>query len=281
MVAVVIALCAVVALVGAAALVGRRRLRSQRALTATADELAATRSTELERSKTALGAAEAAQAEAERRAAEATAAGIEATEQARLAVELAAAADTASVQAREDAAVAAREQDAAEQRATAAERRAAEAAGTDIDPHVLWALERSRSERTWRISVAPSPHVPSVFAEAQHPLLEALRVEVDAIREEVGTVVELDADLPDDITAAGSLLTLRAAQELLASVVRRSEETLLRVRAVGRDIVLTIIATDERDEPVALGVLSIPPSLGLELTDGGALVRGAIIVVEP
>ncbi len=73
---------------------------------------------------------------------------------------------------------------------------------------MLWALELLRSERTWRHSVAPGPDTPSVLGDAAEPLREALQIELDAAREEVGVEVELAADLPAELTPAGSLLAL-------------------------------------------------------------------------
>lgn len=143
------------------------------------------------------------------------------------------------------------------------------------DANVLWSLEQRRADRTWRVSVAPSPEVPSGLAEAAHPLVAALQIEVAAVREEVGTVVELDAEMPDDIAPATALLTLRAAQELLASVARRAEETVLRVRTEDGDVRITVEATDENGERVAIDPLGLPASARLEQTEDGALVRGS------
>ena len=74
-----------------------------------------------------------------------------------------------------------------------AEARAAQAAERNgVDPDVLWTLEQARSERTWRQSVAVGDG--SFLDGADDPLLAALQVELDAAREDVGAIVELDAD---------------------------------------------------------------------------------------
>ncbi|MET0579251.1 MAG: hypothetical protein ABW122_11385 [Ilumatobacteraceae bacterium] len=172
-----------------------------------------------------------------------------------------------------------------EERVTEAEQRvdelaaqvAAAVSGTGIDPDLLWVLEQARSERTWRHSVAPGPDSPSVFATASSPLREALLVELDAAREDIGAIVELDADLPPTVTAAGSVLVLRATQELLAGVVRRAEETTVRVYADGADLVVTLHPLDDEGRPVTVDVSAIPPSAHLELVDGGVRVRGAVV----
>lgn len=178
------------------------------------------------------------------------------------------------------AAVGAARAEAEQQRATAEKQRAEAAAlaAAALDPQVLWSLERTRSERTWRISVAAGPDAASVLADAPHPLIEALQIELDATREEVGTIVALDADLPAEVTAAGSLLTLRVAQELLATVVRRAEETVLRVHAEGADIVVTVEATDENSKQVDVVALDIPSSPGVQQIEHGVRILNALIV---
>ena len=143
-----------------------------------------------------------------------------------------------------------------------------------FDPEVLWSLELRRSERTWRLSVAPSPEVPSELAEAQHPLVAALQIEVEAVREEVGTIVSLDAVIEGDLTPAATVLTLRVVQELMATVVRRAEEAAVHVRLVDEDVVIVMEATDENGEAVPLEPLGLPVSAGVEQTQNGAIVRG-------
>lgn len=156
--------------------------------------------------------------------------------------------------------------------------RAAEAAPTvtgELDAQVVWALERSRSERTWRQSVAVDPHG-SAFTDGSQPLVDALQVELDAAREEVGAVVELDADVPIGISAAGSVLALKAAQELLADVIRQAETTTLRVRADGSDLLVEIDAADEHGNRVEPGPLPTPESDTIQPTANGVRIRDAI-----
>jgi hypothetical protein len=182
----------------------------------------------------------------------------------------------------------------AEQRAAAAEQERAETAGTldevrrerdaaearavGVDADVLWALELLRSERTWRHSVAPGPDAPPVLGDTAELLRQALQIELDAAREEVGAEVELDADLPAGVTAAGSLLALRVAQELLAPAVRDGELTTLQLRADGADVVVAVQSLDQDDEPLALPPLAIPASSDVETTADGVRVRRAIRV---
>ena len=163
------------------------------------------------------------------------------------------------------------------QRQPTAEARAADAAARNgLDPDLLWTLERARSERTWRQSVALGAETASVFDGSDHPLREALQIELDAAREDVGAIVDLDLDVPPDVTAAGSVLVLRAAQELLARAVKTAEQTTLHVRADGPDVVVTIEAADHEGTPVELEPLAVPTSADLDATDGGVRIRRAI-----
>jgi len=158
-----------------------------------------------------------------------------------------------------------------------AEARAAEAATRNgLDPELLWTLERARSERTWRQSVALGDGPDSVFDGAEDPLREALQVELDAAREDVGSIVELEMDVPPTVSAAGSMLVLRAAQELLARAFKAAEETTLHVHADGTDVIVTVVATDEEGAPVAVEPLAVSPSADLEATDGGVRIRRAL-----
>lgn len=147
-----------------------------------------------------------------------------------------------------------------------------------VDPGVLWSLERARSERTWRFSVAPGPDSVSALRAAgpddtSRALVEAMRVELDAAREEVGVVVELDADVPDGVAPAGAVIALRVAQELLANMVRRSESTTLRINADGDDLVVVVEGYDRDDQPVLAPSLVLPPSSSIQLDASSASVR--------
>ena len=153
---------------------------------------------------------------------------------------------------------------------------AAEARAVGVDADVLWALELLRSERTWRHSVALGPDVSSVLDDAAEPLRQALQIELDAAREDVGVEVELDAELPAELTAAGSLLALRAAQELLAPAVRNGELTSIQLRADGADVLIAVHSLDQDDEPVAVEPLAIPASTDIEPTADGVRIRRAI-----
>ena len=144
----------------------------------------------------------------------------------------------------------------------------------------LWAMERARSERTWRYSVSLGPDSVSVFQSTDEPLLAALQVEVDAAREEVGTVVHLDAVVPSGMSDEASLLTLRVAQEVLAPVVRQGEQATLHVRADGADILITVTLLDADEQPVTLDSFEILSSASIEPIEGGVRIRN-VVVAEP
>ena len=117
---------------------------------------------------------------------------------------------------------------------------------------------------------------PSVFVDVSNPFLAAVQVELDAAREDVGAVVELEADVPDGRTVTGSVLALRATQELLADIVRRSEESTVRISVDGTDLVVDVDAVDEDGEPVLPNPLRLPPSAAVDVTATGVRIHGAV-----
>jgi hypothetical protein len=290
----------------------RRRLRAQTELTAAADRRTDERAEELRVASQALDQAREQRTAAEEETRAAAAGRAAAEEAARAAEERATAAiadataartESEASQAEAERAVLERDEARAEsERAVierdearaAADRAAAEAAGVNeqpagargqdgsdtatadgVDAAFLWALERTRSERTWRQSVALNPDEESVFDGADDPLIEAIRVDLEAAREEVGVVVELDAELAASLSPAGSLLTLRATQELLASVVRRTESSVVRLRVEGDDVIVTIEAVDEQGDSVAVPPLA--DSSRVSAVDGGVRVHNAVL----
>jgi len=258
---IVLAVLAVVAIV--LALVTRSRLDAQRAATAVAAAAAEQTAAERDAEQQRAAAAESARDEAASRASDAES--------------NAAAADAKAQEAGTKAGEAEARAAEAEARAAEAEARAGEAAARNgLDPDVLWTLERARSERTWRQSVALGSDRASIFESSDHPLREALQVELDAAREDVGAIVDLELDVPANVTAAGSVLVLRSAQELLARAVKTAEQTTLRVTADGPDVVVVVEAADEEGEPVPVDPLAVPPSADLETTDGGVRIKRAI-----
>lgn len=131
--------------------------------------------------------------------------------------------------------------------------------GADLDvpgfsPGMAWELELVRSERTWRYSVAANPvEDPSPFTNAQNPLKLAIEIEALALREDVGAFIGIDwqagvaIDPTDD--PARAHLTLRLAQELLASAARElSPSTLIVSNDSARGgVSLEVVASDPND----------------------------------
>lgn len=162
------------------------------------------------------------------------------------------------------------------QLAAAAEQRARDAAAASgVEPGVVWPLELQRSERVWRFSVSPGPQADSPLAATRSPLLTALKVEVDAARNEVGADVELAVDLPPDVAPATAVLVLRIAQELLADVVRRSETATLQVTTDGNDIVVAVEAVGRDGEAVLPEPLPVESPLIEPIENGVRLVACA------
>lgn len=132
--------------------------------------------------------------------------------------------------------------------------------GADLDvpgfsPAMAWELELVRSERTWRYSVAANPvEDPSPFGEADvNPLKLAIEIEALALREDVGAFIGIDWRVGDAIDPAAdparAHLTLRLAQELLASAAREMAPSTLIVTSDPQrgGVSLEVVASDPDD----------------------------------
>jgi hypothetical protein len=105
----------------------------------------------------------------------------------------------------------------------------------------LWSLERSRTERTWRQSVSLDPAEPGPFAGGGDPARVAVEVEAAAVREDVGSVIEVDWQIEGTVDAGAGLLLVRSAQELLARASRTVEEGVLVIARDGDQLVLSLL----------------------------------------
>lgn len=153
-----------------------------------------------------------------------------------------------------------------------------------FSPAMAWDLELVRSERTWRYSVAANPvEDPSPFANTDNPLRLAIEIEALALREDVGAFIGIDwqAGIDIDPTAdpARAHLTLRLAQELLASAARELSPSTLVVTSDDQrgGVSLEVVASDPDDVD-----FKIPPPpiasewIGVDQTGGMIVtVRGA------
>lgn len=132
--------------------------------------------------------------------------------------------------------------------------------GADLDvpgfsPAMAWDLELVRSERTWRYSVAANPvEDPSPFDEEDvNTLRLAIEIEALALREDVGAFIGIDwqvgAAIDPFADPARAHLTLRLAQELLASAAREmSPSTLIVMSDPNRGgVSLEVVASDPND----------------------------------
>lgn len=106
----------------------------------------------------------------------------------------------------------------------------------------LWALERTRIERTWRQSVALDLTGPGPFSADgdDDPVRVAVEVEAAAVREDVGSVIEVDWRIDGRLGAADGLLVVRTAQELLVSGSRVVEDGVLVVERDGSQVVMAL-----------------------------------------
>lgn len=123
-----------------------------------------------------------------------------------------------------------------------------------FSPGMAWDLELVRSQRTWRYSVAANPVEDlNPFDTADNPLRLAIEVEALALREDVGAFIGIDwqagTDIDPEADPARAHLTLRLAQELLASAARElSPSTLIVTSDAARGgVSLEVVASDPND----------------------------------
>ena len=69
----------------------------------------------------------------------------------------------------------------------------------------------------------------------------AVEVEAAAVREEVGSVIEIDWLVDGPVPPGDGLLLVRSAQELLARAARSVEDGVLVVSRDGDDLVLSLL----------------------------------------
>ena len=110
----------------------------------------------------------------------------------------------------------------------------------------MWALERLRQTRaagTPLLGLAIGPGM-----DLTTGLTEAIRVELEVLREDVGTHAELVAiDLGDGIDARSSLTVLRIVQELAATLAKRADELKVSIARDDDLAVITVAAVGSSD----------------------------------
>lgn len=122
-------------------------------------------------------------------------------------------------------------------------------ASVDTNAATLWDLEVSRSERSWRNSVAINPEAEtSPFDDTDDPVRTAVEIEAAALREDVGALITIDWDAAPIESLARRVLVVRVAQELLAQASRAPGAA--RLVARDGDPVDGTDGTDGADGPV-------------------------------
>jgi hypothetical protein len=146
------------------------------------------------------------------------------------------------------------------------------------EPEVLWALERTRTERTWRTSVAADP-TSSAFEPAQDVLRRAVEIDLAALREEVGVEFALTWDVDVELPHLTSLAVLRTTQELVAAATRLADEATVSVATNDGDIVITLLEANGdagRFADLATELATDLDGPGLEAVPGGVRLAGAV-----
>jgi hypothetical protein len=112
----------------------------------------------------------------------------------------------------------------------------------------LWALERHRQAR-----LAGTPLLGLVVGpgtDLTSGLGDAIRVEFEVLREEVGTHAELvTLDLGDTVDPHEALTVLRIIQELTATLAKRADEIDVHVTRDDRDAIVRVAARGWTDPP--------------------------------
>lgn len=120
--------------------------------------------------------------------------------------------------------------------------RADQRAGGDVEQ--LWQLALAGVRRTWEVSVAPSPGMPSPIDGALDPLRAAVEVEVDAAREEAGAAIDLEWAGDAVAPPAVALRALSITQELIARLAKVSDQAVLRVASDPEGVTIEVEGTD-------------------------------------
>jgi hypothetical protein len=100
----------------------------------------------------------------------------------------------------------------------------------------LWALAQIEQQRTWRLSMAAG-------IDGDPGLAGALAMEVDRIREEVGTPGSLATRLDSPVSVNDAALALLAARELLAALVPHTQAYDMTLAQNGSRLAIEVICT--------------------------------------
>lgn len=112
----------------------------------------------------------------------------------------------------------------------------------------LWALERHRQARAAGTPLLGFAVGPGMDLTAG--LTEAIRIELEVLREDVGTHAELGSmDLGSGTDAREALTILRVVQELTAALAKRADEIEVRIGREDATAVVTVAALGWADAP--------------------------------
>lgn len=119
----------------------------------------------------------------------------------------------------------------------------AAAAGGDVQAAELWTLALAAVRRTWEVSVAPSPGLPSPLDDSDDELRDAIGIEVDAAREEAGASIELVWSGTPVAGPAVAVRTLALVQELIGRLAKASDGAVLHVTSAPTRVELEVTGT--------------------------------------
>lgn len=125
----------------------------------------------------------------------------------------------------------------------------AAASGGDHQAAELWALALASARRTWEVSVAPSPGLPSPLEDSDDELRAAVAIEVDAAREEAGAAIDLEWTGDAVASPAVSVRTLALAREVIGRLAKATDAAVLRVEVEGDAVTLEVTGTDAEGAP--------------------------------
>jgi hypothetical protein len=100
----------------------------------------------------------------------------------------------------------------------------------------LWSLAQIEQQRTWRLSMASG-------VEGDPGLAGALAMEVDRIREDVGTPGSLETHLDSAVGVQDAALALLAARELLATLVPHTQAYDMVVQQHSAELAIDVVCT--------------------------------------
>jgi len=160
----------------------------------------------------------------------------------------------------------------AEQHRTNAELTARLRTAGDARGAGLWALERLRQSRFAGTPTLRSASGPGLDMAAD--LRDAIALELELLREDVGTYAEVTAvALGSSVSAREALAVLRVVQELSASLAKRADELRIEVQRDGDVAVVIVEASGWPDAPPShaifeRGVNALPGTLDVRSDDG-------------